>query len=177
MRTTIQMETSFMTSSLQTHHMIQIIRSMQVPVSNLPIIITDVFFLRNSPRSRGHEEGPFASLSHINSCTTTSRIHVQPRFSRLFSDSTGVAYGFQPLGFAAAASAGLILHTEAPTASDIGLLSQWYLSNITAVAKMVGLPAGLVFTHLGGNDPPYPLHVAFSSAFTSTSSPGWSFYQ
>ena len=36
------------------------------------------------------------------------------------------------------------------TRANLDTLIQWYLSNLTSVAEAVGLPASLVFTHLGG---------------------------
>lgn len=97
----------------------------------------------------------------------------------LFVHIAGISYGFQQIGFSAATSSGLRGHgdTRPLTRTDIAILSQWYLGNLTLLAGQAGLPVDHVFTHLGGNDPPYDLHVPFSAAFTQESSPGWSFYQ
>eukprot|EP00048_Salpingoeca_helianthica_P020833 m.8780 g.8780 ORF g.8780 m.8780 type:complete len:418 (-) comp5287_c0_seq2:28-1281(-) len=96
-----------------------------------------------------------------------------------FRPEDGITYGFQQLGFAAATAAGLRApgDTRPLAAADIAVLSQWTLANLTRLARLAGVPTNRVFTHLGGNDPPYSLHVPFSAAFTPDSSPGWSFYR
>ncbi|HOE65713.1 MAG TPA: hypothetical protein PLO62_04235 [Candidatus Hydrogenedentes bacterium] len=79
------------------------------------------------------------------------------------------------LGHAAAMSAG-IRRSGALTRDDIGLATQRYLQTLARVAYRAGMPRDKIFTHQGGNCPPYEEHLPFWPAFNRYSLPGWSFY-
>ena len=87
----------------------------------------------------------------------------------------GFTFGLAGLGYAAATSSKLKRQGDL-TVADHELLVHRYLAGLCRMARGVGLPAHLIFTHQGGTYAPWDKHLAFWPAINPDSIPGWSFY-
>jgi hypothetical protein len=81
--------------------------------------------------------------------------------------------GFQPIGYAAVATAGLASSGELREA-DLAEVVRRHLADLSKVARTGGLPREQIFTHCGGWAAG---ELLYRSALNDDSCPGWSFYR
>jgi hypothetical protein len=81
--------------------------------------------------------------------------------------------GYQPIGFAAVATAGLA-HDGQLREDDLAEVVRRHLDDLSLVARRCGLTRAQVFTHCGGWAKGEKL---YRSALNEHSCPGWSFYR
>ena len=87
----------------------------------------------------------------------------------------GLDGGLQQLGYAAVKTAG-IKSEGALTSDDIGKVVQDFHAFLTRIAVEQGIPPDKIYTHAGGQYPPYDQHLPFWEAFAPGSIPGYSLY-
>lgn len=87
----------------------------------------------------------------------------------------GLAGGCAQLGYAAVKTAG-IKSSGAITRDDIGEVTRRYLELLSRTVHEAGIPRHKLFTHMGGNYPPWGTHVPWWPAMNEYATPGWSFY-
>ena len=85
------------------------------------------------------------------------------------------AGGLAPLGYAALTSLGL-RHGGPVTLEDQERVTRNYLEFLASCCHQTGLPRNRVFTHAGGQYPPWNLHYSHDVAINENSYPGWSLY-
>lgn len=87
----------------------------------------------------------------------------------------GISLGQSSIGYAAATTLGLS-HAGEISRDDLATVTADYLTFLARTACDLGLSRDQVFTHQGGNLPPWDKHLPFWPAINAWSVPGWSFY-
>lgn len=92
-----------------------------------------------------------------------------------YNIEAGVTGGLAPIGYAAVKTAG-IKDRGRITAADIEQVVYKFLDTLSVTTRKLGLPQNIIYTHQGGNYPPWDKHLSFQAGSNDHSLPGYSLY-
>jgi len=98
-----------------------------------------------------------------------------PEYDNRVDHKLGWPCGIAPLGYNALKTSGI--KTSGPiNVDDIGKVVQRYLARLCKETYELGIPREKIYSHSGGNYPPFDQHIPYGAAFNEWATPAWSFY-